>query len=64
MIVHFSVLFGISISTAKASNSLPLTNRDIEPNQTKNWDLSLSASWEYVLLRDGMVGKLLLSFIS
>ena len=44
MIVRFSVLFGISVSTAKARNSLPLTNRDIEPNQTKNWDLSFSAA--------------------
>ena len=63
MIVHFSVLFGISVSTAKASNSLPLTNRDIEPNQTKNWDLSFSASVGNMCSR-GMAGKLLLSFIS
>ena len=54
--VHFPVSSGTSCGTVKARKLFPLANRNIEPKQNKYLVISVSASWEHVLLR-GVVGK-------
>ena len=48
--MHFPVSSGISCSTVKARKRFPLANRNFEPKQNKHLVISVSASWEDVLL--------------